>query len=121
MKRRKSFRMMRHKIEGSFCVGRVILGATGLKRDAIFGQRPWVDWKDHEEIVLLQRVDDWPLGQFKRHCDGAAKALVQCHRPFVNAGNIMGNAVEFTLIGACSLKTNVMLGIAPVNTNISRE
>src|ERR1700674_137563 len=121
LQRRKSLWMSQQKIEGKFGVGGIVLGPAGLEGFAILGQSRWVDWKEHEEVVLLQRVDDRALGQFKSNRDGAAKALVQRLRPFIDAGHLVGNAVELASIVTGYLKADVMLGIRPIDANVGRE
>ena len=121
MKRFEPLRVVQQQIESHFGIGRIVLGPTGLEGDTILCQRRWVDWKEHEEVVLLKRIDDRAFGQFKGNRNPAAKSLIQGFRPFIDAGHLVRNAGELALIAASSLQTDVVLGIAPIDADIGRK
>ena len=83
------------QIQGKFGIGGIVLGAAGFEGLTILGQGRRVDRKEHEEVVLLQRVDNRALGQFQSNRDGAAEALVQRLRPLIDGRHPVGNAIEF--------------------------
>src|ERR1019366_1285392 len=73
------------------------------------------------EVVLLQRIDDRAFGQFKGNRNRAAESLMLGLRPFVDAGHLVRNAVELAPIAAGRLQADVVLGIAPIDTDIDRK
>lgn len=121
LKRRKSLPVAHQQIQSQLGIGRIVLGSAGLERFAIFGQGQRIAWKEHEEVILLERVDNRPLGQCKSNRDGSTKALVQRFGPFIDACNLMGNAIELALIVIGRLQADVVLGICPIDADIGGE
>jgi len=46
-------------------IGRVILGAAGDESLAVLGQRGWIDRKQHDELVPLQRMHQRSFGDLQ--------------------------------------------------------
>ena len=113
--------MAHQKIQRQLGIGRIVLGPAGLEGFAVLGKGQRVDRKEHEEVVLLQRVDDRSLGQFEGNRDGATEALLQRSRPLIDARNLVGNAIELALIIVGRLQADVVLRICPINADIGRE
>ena len=95
LQRGKSLWVSHEKIQGQFGIGGIVLGATGFEGLTVLGQGRRVDGKEHQEVVLLQRVDNWALGQFQSNGDGTAEALAQRLRPLIDVRHPVGNAIEF--------------------------
>lgn len=121
LKRGKSLRVTNQKIQSQFGIRGIILGAAGFEGLPVLGQRQRVDREEDEEVVLLKRIDDRPLGQLKSNGDGPTKALQQGFRPFIDAPDLVGNATEFALLFTGGLKTDVVFGVRPVDANIGRK
>ena len=78
--------------------------------------------EEHQKIVLLQRVDEWPLGELQtyRHRP-ALKALSQLACPGVDGRREVRHDGQFPLLAVGRLQTNVVLGIGPVNSGEGRK
>src|SRR5262249_17752645 len=77
LQRGKSLWVPHEKIQGKFGIGGIVLGATGFEGLTVLGQGRRVDRKEHQEVVLLQCIDNWALGQFNSNRDGTAEAPAQ--------------------------------------------
>ena len=73
LQRGKSLWVAHEKIQGKFGIGGIFLGATGFESLTLFGKSRRVDGKEHQEVVLLQCVDNWALGQFKTDIERALR------------------------------------------------
>ena len=73
LQRGKSLWVAHEKIQGKFGIGGIVLGATGFESLTIFGKSRRVDGKEHQEVVLLQCVDNWALGQSRATAMGLPK------------------------------------------------
>ena len=102
-------------------VGRIVLGAAGLECFAVLRQGRRIDRKEHEEVVLLQRIDQGPLGQLQRDGDGTAESLPHRDRPLVDRIDLVFDARELASLAVCTLQTDVVLLVGPVDADEGGE
>lgn len=72
------------------------LGPAWLKGFPVLRQRCGIDGEQHEEVILLQRIHNWPLRQFEPDSNSSAEARVHCISPLLDTIRLVGNAVELT-------------------------
>ena len=120
LERLENIAVMEEQLQGVFRIGGIILCSTGFESLAVLRQCGRVDWKEYEEIVLLQRIDDGSFGQFQCHGDGATETLVHRGSPFLDAVHGMWELTKFSLLAVGGLQTNVVLGVRPIDANEGR-
>ena len=75
--------MAQQQIERELGIGGIVLGAAGVEGLAVLGQGRRIDREEHEEVIVLQRVDDRSLGELKStprwgHQSAGAAHLAHC-------------------------------------------
>lgn len=112
---------MQQQIQGELRIGGVILGSTGFEGFAVLRQHRRIDWEEDEEVVLLQRLHERPLGQLQRDGDGAAEALVHRACPLLDSIDPMRQAIKLWLLAIGGLQTDVVLRIGPIDADEGGE
>jgi hypothetical protein len=121
VQRSQSFAVLHQQFKRVLGVGRIVLGTAGLECFAVLRQGRRVDRKEHEEVVLLQRIDPGPLGQLKRDGNGAAESLSHRHLPLVDRIDLVFDARELASLAVRALQTDVVLLVGPIDADEGGE
>ena len=106
------------QFERQLGVGGIILGPARRKGLAIFGERRRIDRKQHQEVVLLQGIDQRSLADLQTHGDGSAtKALFQPTRPLRDGLGPVEQDATFPLVTVRRLQADIVFGIGPIDTD----
>ena len=99
-------------------IGGVILGMTWCEGLAIFRQRRRIDREQDQEIVLLQCVDERPLGELQAYRHGPTlKALSERASPLLDGVGTMNQDVKLSPLGVGNLQADIVLRIGPIDAN----
>jgi len=118
LERAELVRMTKQQLQGDFCVGRIVLGATGGECIAVAGERRRLYGEQHEEVVLKQRGDDWAAGQLEADRNRCAlEALAELLRPLANGRRAMLQDGALALVRAGGSESHVVLAVCPVDAD----
>src|SRR5437868_12682243 len=93
--------MKLQEVEQIIGIGGIIFAARGGESLAILGQRGRIDGIEDEEVVLQQRVNQWPTRLFETDCDGRTReALAQRESPLLQSVWRVFDDGLFALAGA---------------------
>src|SRR5512132_2698196 len=85
---------------------------------AVLRQHAGINREEHQELVLLQGIDERPLGELQAYRHGpAGKALAQRASPFLDRLRAMrqDGKLPFFIVG--NLQTNVVFSIGPIDAD----
>jgi hypothetical protein len=110
------------KFELILGIGGVILGMTWCEGFAVFRQRCRIDREQDQEIVLLQRIDQRPLGELQAHRHGPTlEAFSERASPLINGIGTMNQDVKLSRVGIGNLQADIVLPISPIDANKGRK
>src|SRR6185437_7680905 len=121
MERMEPLRVAQHKLQRKLRIGGIVLGAAGLECHTILRQQAWVDREQDDEVVLLQCVDDRSTGEFERNGNRATEPRLQSLDPSINLVRLMREPAKFSRPTAAWLKTEVVLGVRPVQADLGSK
>src|SRR5438552_3013436 len=108
--------MMLQEVEQIISIGGIIFAVGGGESLAILGEGGRVDRIEHEEVVLEQRVDQWPARLLETDGDWLiSEALAQREGPLLQSCRRVFDDGLFALSGARVQKTNGVLLIGPID------
>src|SRR5712692_1738016 len=108
--------MMLQKVEQIVGIGGIIFAAGGGESLAILGEGGWIDRIEHEEVVLQERVDQWPARLLET--DGErlpTEALAQTEGPLLQSCRRVFDDGLFALSGARVQETDGVLLVGPID------
>ncbi len=120
--RRERIAMFEQEFELELSVGGIVLGMAGCEGFTVSCEREGIDGKEHEEVVLAQRIDEGAFVEFET--DGnrlSLEALAQGTHPLIDGFWRVYKDTELACLRASRLQADIVFGNSPVDADERRK
>jgi hypothetical protein len=119
--RRELLAMFEQEFELELGVGGIVLGRAGCEGFTVSGEREGIDGKEHEEVVLAQRIDDGAFVEFETAGNRwSREALAPGTHPLIDGVWRVYKDTELACRRASRLQADIVFGISPVEADERR-
>ena len=114
--------MLEQEFELELGISGVVLGVAGCEGFTVPGERERIDGKEHEAVVLSQRVDNGPLVEFATDGDRLSLApRAPGTHPRIESFWRVRKDAEPSCLGASRLQADIVCGISPIEADECRK
>jgi hypothetical protein len=119
---RELIAMLEQEFELALGISGVVLGVAGCEGFTVPCERERIDGKEHEAVVLSQRLDNGTLGEFETDGDRLSlEPRAQGTHPRIDSFWRVRKDAELACLGARRLQADIVFGISPIEADERRK